>query len=223
MRNFFRRLFLVFYRPYALSRISKDDVCKFKTYSLHVPKTVFHPCLFFSTKFLAKEMERWPLANRTLLDVGCGSGALSILAASKGALVTSIDINPKAIAATKKNFELNQLTADIKESNLFDAVGPTNFDYIVINPPYFKKAANNFTEKAWNAGCDNEYFKQLFRSLPNYMKAATKVFMVLSEDVNSKEIQHLANAHDLDFSIHKSANIWFEKNFIFSIKNKNPG
>lgn len=43
----------------------------------------------------------------TLLDVGCGSGILSLAAAKKGAIVDLCDTDPLAVDSAKENFELN--------------------------------------------------------------------------------------------------------------------
>ena len=37
----------------------------------------------------------------SVLEIGCGSGIISIHLAKKGNLVTSVDINPKAVKAAK--------------------------------------------------------------------------------------------------------------------------
>ena len=39
----------------------------------------------------------------SVLEIGCGSGIISIHLAKKGNQVTSVDINPKAVNATKSH------------------------------------------------------------------------------------------------------------------------
>jgi tRNA1Val (adenine37-N6)-methyltransferase len=75
-----------------------------------------------------------------VLDVGCSSGVLSLVAASKTkGLVVGIDIDPKAIALAKLNMELNGLTnlrfTCIRIQDYANEV----FDVIVCNPPYYKE------------------------------------------------------------------------------------
>ncbi len=45
----------------------------------------------------------------TVLDVGCGSGILSIAAAKLGAVVDICDTDPLSVESAKKNFELNSV------------------------------------------------------------------------------------------------------------------
>ncbi|MDC0243147.1 methyltransferase, partial [Marine Group III euryarchaeote] len=72
----------------------------------------------------------------SVLEIGCGSGIISIHLAKKGNNVTSIDINPKAVKATKLNAEKNQVHLEVLESNMFQKVKGRKFDSIVCNPPY---------------------------------------------------------------------------------------
>ncbi len=57
----------------------------------------------------------------TVLDVGCGSGILSIAAAKLGALVDLCDTDPLSVKSAKKNFELNH----VAHNNIWE--GSANF------------------------------------------------------------------------------------------------
>ena len=72
------------------------------------------------------------------LDIGCGSGIQSINLALKGAEVTAVDINPKALECTKLNAKKFGLSEKIKtkKSDLFSALENKKFDLVVFNPPY---------------------------------------------------------------------------------------
>jgi demethylmenaquinone methyltransferase/2-methoxy-6-polyprenyl-1,4-benzoquinol methylase len=43
--------------------------------------------------------------GQKVLDIGCGTGALAIRAAGKGAIVTGIDVNPNMLAVARKKAE----------------------------------------------------------------------------------------------------------------------
>jgi protein-L-isoaspartate O-methyltransferase len=74
-----------------------------------------------------------------VLDVGCGSGYLTALAARGGAVVTAIDINEKALTNTLANAEAlgvrDRVTAGLSDV-LDDVQG--NYDYVIANPPWFE-------------------------------------------------------------------------------------
>ncbi len=83
-----------------------------------------------------------------VLDMGCGSGVLSVLAwqvlASKSPFITAVDILPEAVATTRYNWR--QLAEQGKvgpvESltvvcgNLFEPLGSSEFDLIIFNAPW---------------------------------------------------------------------------------------
>jgi methylase of polypeptide subunit release factors len=73
-----------------------------------------------------------------ILDVGAGSGAGGLQVASllpRGTSLVLSDINRCALRYCRINAALNDLTADVVESDLFDALSGS-FDLIVANPPY---------------------------------------------------------------------------------------
>lgn len=84
-------------------------------------KTVFtvNPGMSFgtgshpSTRFCIEEIEKYLEKNNTVLDLGCGSGILSIIALLLGAeSATAIDIDSNAVDVAYGNLKLNNLPAD---------------------------------------------------------------------------------------------------------------
>lgn len=72
-----------------------------------------------------------------VLDMGTGSGVNAILAATKGADVVAVDVNPHAVAAARANAERNKVAdrVDIRRSDLFAEV-EGRFDLVVFDPPF---------------------------------------------------------------------------------------
>jgi release factor glutamine methyltransferase len=72
-----------------------------------------------------------------VLDMGTGSGVNAILAASTGAYVSAVDINPHAVDVARQNAERSGLAdrIEVHRSDLFDDV-EGQFDLIVYNPPF---------------------------------------------------------------------------------------
>ena len=78
------------------------------------------------------------------LEIGCGSGALSLYAASLGCDITACDVNPMAVAATRAHLEALGLGGRVHEGG----PGPTTdgtpeqwggdrlYDVVVWNTPY---------------------------------------------------------------------------------------
>ena len=71
---------------------------------LIVPPTVYPPRR--DTKLLLKGLERINMQPGNLVEIGCGSGAISIAKALEGWNVTAFDVNPLAVVATRGNSEV---------------------------------------------------------------------------------------------------------------------
>jgi 2-polyprenyl-3-methyl-5-hydroxy-6-metoxy-1,4-benzoquinol methylase len=54
------------------------------------------------------------LRGKSVLDVGCGDGANAVLLAQLGAIVTGIDISPKAIELARKRAEINGVKDSVR-------------------------------------------------------------------------------------------------------------
>jgi len=74
--------------------------------------------------------------GESVLEVGAGSGAISLAAASVAGSVVAVDVNPRALAFSRFNARLNGREIDLREGSLFDPVGDRRFDRIVSNPPF---------------------------------------------------------------------------------------
>ena len=71
-----------------------------------------------------------------VLDMCTGSGCIGLaIAKHMQAEVTLVDISDDAIRVANNNARLNNVTATIIKSNLFDNI-TTKFDIIISNPPY---------------------------------------------------------------------------------------
>lgn len=68
-----------------------------------------------TTQLCLEMMERYVKPGAPVLDVGCGSGILSIAAVKLGAShALGVDIDPLAITATRENCELNGLKQEVR-------------------------------------------------------------------------------------------------------------
>lgn len=177
---------------------------------------VFHPGFFFSTTFLLKQLKKFTLDKKAVLEIGSGSGFLSVYAAKMNAHVVSCDLNPLAVTCTKNNFHVNQVVpVSVVESDLFMDLPPSKYDVILINPPYYKQPAGSPSQAAWNAGEDYGYFKRLFKELPQWMNREGMTLMVLSEACDCNEILNLAIENRLDFVLLDERNFFFEAHYIY--------
>ncbi|PAF44746.1 50S ribosomal protein L11 methyltransferase [Helicobacter sp. 11S02596-1] len=85
-----------------------------------------------STAMCLQMLSEMDLSGKDVLDVGCGSGILSIAAKKLGARVQMCDTDVLAVKESQKNFALNALEVDkIWEGSIQQA--PQKYDLIIAN------------------------------------------------------------------------------------------
>lgn len=196
--RFIRSVALRLLQP-ILRRLSLRDTTLFGC-RLRAAPGVFHPGLYFSTKFLAQYLLRLNLSDKTLLDVGTGSGALGILAARQGADVLALDIHPAAMALARSNAALNHVADRFEalESDLFGAIPQgRRFDLIVFNPPFYPRPPANHEERAWLAGEGYQTLRDFFRDTGRFLSPAGRVIVIYSTDVDLDEMARIAEGGGL--------------------------
>jgi len=106
-------------------------------FTLIIPPTVYPPRE--DTDLMARRIiSLGPGKGRKFLEIGTGSGALSILANYMGWKVSGCDVNPFAVAATTGNLSANGFNGEIREGGIGPEPFPFNekFDLIIWNLPY---------------------------------------------------------------------------------------
>lgn len=90
-----------------------------------------HPTTALSMQLL----EKWLKPNSKVIDVGCGSGILSIVASKLGAKeVLALDLDPLAVESTRKNIGFNAIdgTIRVEQGDLLKQVSETA-DVVIAN------------------------------------------------------------------------------------------
>jgi biotin-[acetyl-CoA-carboxylase] ligase BirA-like protein len=112
-------------------------------FDLTIPPTVYPPRE--DTDLLCQTLRGLgPGKGQRLLEIGCGSGAVSLYAASLGYRVRACDINPYAVAATKANAQHLRHDLDVHEGgpgprsdgSVEQWSGTQPHDVVVWNLPY---------------------------------------------------------------------------------------
>jgi len=217
MKSFIKKMLFPILKSAYNIYASKERSYSFKGINVRVMPGVFHPGLFFSTKILLEYISKYDFKNKNVLELGAGSGLISIYCAKQNAKVMATDINPTSIKNILKNSELNNVRFEVIESDLFDKIEASKFDFIIINPPYFPKNPKNEEEQAWFCGNEFEFFEKLFAQLNNYKTKETFVLMILSEDCNIQRITSIANKNHFSMNIVFQKRVFGESNYIFII------
>ena len=218
MRAILKHIVARTYKPLLEKYLSKTRTYQYEDIRLDVAPEVFHPGFFFSTHMLLKYLKKLPLEKKLFLELGCGSGLISIYAAKKGAMVTATDINETALLFLAKNSRFNNTALRIIKSDLFHDISEQAFDIIAINPPYYKKQPQSFEDYAWFCGENGEYFEQLFAGLKNYMHSETMVLMVLCDGCDIEMVERLARENGCSMQAIYTKKNMLETNFIYRIQ-----
>ncbi len=221
MRAFFRYAWLPFYRRWALWYVQRERFYTAAGLRLSVPPGVFHPGIYFSSPIFISFLQSIDFQDKKVLDIGTGTGLLALFAAKKGAKVTALDLNPLAVETAVRNAKINDLPIAVLKSDLFDAIPPQSFDFILINPPYYPRRPQNFSEHAFFAGENLEYFEKLFAQLPVYLvwqgpnnPTNTCIWMILSEDCNFLKMKEIAAKHGFHLQVVFEKKKWGERFFV---------
>lgn len=204
IRTFEKRILNLVYKPFVEWYTSRESSYKYKNYNIKVIPGVFHPRFFSSTGFMLEFLEFMNFSKKKVLEIGSGSGLISIVAAGDGAHVLAIDINPVAIKNTKMNVDLNMDrismssgSVEVVHSDLFEQVSAGIFDTLIVNPPFYRGEAKNSEQYAWFAGNNLEYFEKLFAQCKGHMNSGSEMYMVLSEDCDFNRIFEIATSNAL--------------------------
>lgn len=85
-----------------------------------------------TTRLALGHLTRAVSPGTSVLDVGCGSGVLAVIAAVLGASpVLALDVDAEAVAATAANARRNAVPVEVRLGTVDDRVGP--FDVVVAN------------------------------------------------------------------------------------------
>lgn len=111
---------------------------------IHIdPGTAFGTGMHETTQLCIRQIRKYVTENTRILDVGCGSGILGMLALKFGAAYSvGTDLDPCAIEATYENMEVNGISRDqyevmigniIDDKSVQDKVGYECYDIVAAN------------------------------------------------------------------------------------------
>jgi len=200
---------------------------KISGFTFIVRPTVFNPNDFISSKIFAAYINILDLNGKKILDMGSGSGIVSIFAASKGANCIACDINPQAVRCINENAAKNNFSSRIKayESDLFDFLNVPHlapegekqgllFDIIFFNPPYFKGIpANNF-ERAFKGGTELEVIDKFLLEAGSYLTPGGKLCILVSTDLDMENFYSRLKKYGYTYKIAASNKKLFETFYI---------
>ena len=115
-----------------------------------------------------------------VLEIGTGSGIVSIQCALNGADVVCGDINPRAVALARRNAAANGVDIDVRETDVYSNI-EGRFDTIVFNLPYLPVEDEGELAKAWSGGPNGlGPLPRLLEGAPEHLLPDGRVVVVVS-------------------------------------------
>lgn len=220
MRQLLKRILYPFLNKWLHWYLSKPRFYHYQGLKLKIYPGVFHPGWLISTRILLEFILKQDIKGKSLLELGAGSGLISLVCARNGAFVTASDINPTAVAGLQENARGNgKIAVQVILSDLFDSIDEQTFDFMLINPPYYPKDPANDRERAFYCGAGFEYFKKLVVQLPAYLKKESFCWMILSEDCDIAQIKRIFENGGFTFTETYKVKKWGEWNYVYLITN----
>ena len=186
-----------------------------ETLELDVPEGVYYP--EDDSLLMADVLKNMELKGEKCLEMGCGSGLLSITMAKKGAIVTACDANEEAIETTKKNAEKNKAKITSIQSNLFDKISG-KFDIIVFNPPYLP-VDDKYSDKSFDGGkTGRAVIERFLENAGNHLEKNGRILLLFSSLTGEREVLDFAEKCGFKPSVLKRQKIYWEELTVVDLK-----
>lgn len=148
---------------------------------------VFPSSYYNDTEFFAQEL---PIdEGDEFLEVGSGTGIISVVAAQKGANVTATDINPDAVQNTRINAALHAVDINVIKSDVFEEIpDDEKFDKIFWNVPfgYVTQELTDLERSVY----DKEYLciERFIKGAKSKLKPGGKLYIGFSSDMGRRDV-----------------------------------
>ena len=126
-----------------------------------------------------------------VLEIGCGSGVVSIHCAVNGAVVSCGDINLHAVELTRRNALKNNVDLDVRDTDVYSAF-PERYDTIIFNLPYLPVQEEGELAKAWSGGEDGMGpLPELLAHAPEHLLPEGRVVVVVSSLMDQDRLKEV--------------------------------
>lgn len=165
------------------------NVCEMDVF---VHKKVFtpDPTITIASKLIIDKLKQIDVKNKTILDMGCGTGILGLYCLKNGASVDFTDIDNDALENTKRNVsDYNNYT--IINSNLFDNIEDKLYDVVIFNLP--------ICQEVWNLDVI-QMFNKFYSKVLNHLKKCGIAMNVFATFGNIHLIRELVKKHKFSYT-----------------------
>jgi predicted glycoside hydrolase/deacetylase ChbG (UPF0249 family) len=148
-----------------------------------------------STLELARKIDVRP--GERVLELGCGSGLLSIVAAKLGAAsVVAVDIDESACRAARENARLNGVALDVRQGRFLEALRGERFDVVLFVPPQ-TPFAHAFGPK-WGGEDGALHFREVLPRIQGFLRPGGRVLLLALSLVDPRALDELFGSFSVE-------------------------
>ncbi|KAJ2968429.1 hypothetical protein NQ176_g9185 [Zarea fungicola] len=164
-------------------------------FGVYLHPSVLSPKYFPETVWFGENLPSI-IQGKSVLEVGLGSGLVSLHLAASGSVVAGVDINPKAVEISKMNFESNNQVGEIVLSNLFENV-TKKYDFIFWNHPWAWDASMQADDEKLEMFLDEGYvaLNRFIAEAKSYLNEGGSVLLGTVPYANLSAIEEISTAH----------------------------
>ncbi len=185
-----------------------------KKFKMEKDPNVYDPAE--DTMLLAKNLD--VRINDRVLEIGVGSGYISLVASQKAESIFGIDINPHAVRLAKINAKQNNITnVEFIVSDLFTAIRG-KFSLIIMNPPYLPQSVDDKHDPidySWNGGRDGRNLTERFiKEVDNYLGNNGRIQIIQSTLSGYDKTMKALCKKGFEVEIQDEQSFFFEKIYL---------
>ena len=155
--------------------------------------------------------------GQRVLEIGTGSGLISMYASLLTDDVTATDINYNALELAERNFKLNNIdTIRLEFGDMFEPVKNEKFDVILFNTPYLPTDSDDIIDGDLNYAFDGglngrKVIDRFIEEAPNHLNDKGIVQMIQSSLSDNEKTLDMFDRNGFVSEIAKSESFFFEK------------
>ncbi|MBO7731072.1 MAG: methyltransferase [Methanobrevibacter sp.] len=155
--------------------------------------------------------------GQSVLEIGTGSGIVSMYASLLTDDVTATDINYNALELAEKNFKINNIdTIKLEFGDLFEPVKDKKFDVILFNTPYLPTDSddiiNDDLNYAFDGGLDGRnVIDRFINQVSNHLNDKGIVQMIQSSLSDNEKTLNMFDRNGFIAEIAESEKFFFEE------------
>ena len=196
-----------------LKKLNRGLFMKMGKFEIETDDLVYIPS--DDTFLLAKNLEI--KEGQSVLEIGTGSGLVSMYASLLTDDVTATDINYNALELAEKNFKLNNInTIKLEFGDLFEPVKDKKFDVILFNTPYLPTDSddiiNDDLNYAFDGGLDGrKVIDRFINEVSNHLNDKGIVQIIQSSLSDNDRTLHMFDRNGFIAEIAASEKFFFEE------------